>query len=136
MPIASPGGDDPAARDGGPDWDRCGDLLARDPEILTGLFARSKTPDLLRINNDLEYFFGSARYNERRVTGWTFASPATVVRDLVRLVGAVVTRLAAVIPGRLQPVDLVTWRTLRQQADFRHEVRRCPCASARIPPPI
>lgn len=89
-----------------------------------GLFACYQTPDLPRTNNDLEHFFGSARYHERRATGRKLASPATVVRGSVRLVAAVATRLSSVTPDDLQPADLASWRTLRSMLDYRHEARR------------
>lgn len=42
-----------------------------------------------RPNNDLEHFFGAARYHERRTTGRRNASPGLAVR----LVAAMVTPL-------------------------------------------
>jgi len=67
-----------------------------------GLFACYQVPDLPHTNNDLEHFFGSARYHERRATGRKLASPATVVRGSVRLVAAVATRTMA---NRTNPAD-------------------------------
>jgi hypothetical protein len=90
----------------------------------SGLFACYQTADLPRTNNDLEHFFGSARYHERRATGRKGASPSTVVRGAVRLVAAVATRQAPVAPHELQPSDLARWRTLRQSLNVRHEARR------------
>lgn len=98
-----------------------------------GLFACYQTPDLPRTNNDLEHFFGSARYHERRATGRKVAAPATVVRGSVRLVASVATRLASVTPEDLQPADLAAWREVRQQLDFRHEARRCQLRFRRNP---
>ena len=43
---------------------------------------------LPRANNDLERFFGSYRYHERRCSGRKVACPGTVVRGSVRLVAA------------------------------------------------
>jgi hypothetical protein len=99
----------------------------------SGLFACYQTPDLPRTNNDLEHFFGSARYHERRATGRKVASPATVVRGSVRLVAAVATRVSPVSPDGLQPADLAAWRRLRRQLDFRHEARRCQLRFRRDP---
>lgn len=90
-----------------------------------GLFACYQTPGLPRTNNDLEHFFGSARYHERRATGRKVASPGTVVRGAVRLVAAVATRLSPVVPGDLQPSDPAAWYTLRRELDQRQEARRC-----------
>ena len=98
-----------------------------------GLFACYQIPDLPRTNNDLEHFFGSARYHERRATGRMCASSATVVRGSVRLVAAVFTRLGPVAAEDLQPHDLAAWRTLRQTLDFRHEARRCQLRFRRHP---
>lgn len=90
----------------------------------SGLFACYQTPDLPRTNNDLEHFFGSARYHERRATGRKLASPATVVRGSVPLVAAVATRAAVFAPHDLRPADLARWRALRETLDYRHEARR------------
>jgi hypothetical protein len=99
----------------------------------SGLFACYQTPDLPRTNNDLEHFFGSARYHERRATGRKVAAPATVVRGSVRLVAAVATRLTGFTSDSLRPTDLASWRRLRQQLDFRHEARRCQLRFRRNP---
>lgn len=90
----------------------------------TGLFACYQTPDLPCTNNDLEQFFGSARYHERRATGRKGASPATVVRGAVRVVVAVATRLSPFDATDLAPADLASWRVLRQHLNQRHEARR------------
>jgi hypothetical protein len=99
----------------------------------SGLFACYQTPDLPRTNNDLEHFFGSARYHERRATGRKVASSATVVRGSVRLVAAVATRLTPLAAEDLQLQDLAAWRTLRQTLDYRHEARRCQLRFRRHP---
>jgi len=98
-----------------------------------GLFACCEVPDLPRTNNDLEHFFGAARYQERRATGRKLASPATVVRGSVRLIAAVATRLSPFAPADLQPSDLAAWHTLRQELDYRHEARRCQLRFRRHP---
>jgi len=98
-----------------------------------GLFACYEVPDLPRTNNDLEHFFGAARYQERRATGRKLASPATVVRGSVRLIAAVATRLSPFAPTDLQPSDLAAWHTLRQELDSRHEARRCQLRFRRHP---
>jgi hypothetical protein len=95
--------------------------------------ASSTSADLPRTNNDLEHFFGSARYHERRATGRKCAAPGTVVRGSVRLVAAAATRLSPLAPNDLQPADLAAWRALRQQLDFRHEARRCQLRFRRHP---
>jgi hypothetical protein len=41
-----------------------------------GLFACYTVPELPRTNNDLEQFFGSDRYHDRRTTGRKVASPS------------------------------------------------------------
>lgn len=90
----------------------------------SGLFACYQMPDLPRTNNDLEHLFGSARYQERRITGRKLASPALVVRGSVRLVTAVASRLQVFSASELRPHDLVAWRTLRHDLDDRQEARR------------
>ncbi len=58
-----------------------------------GLFRCYDVADLPRTNNDLEHFFGSYRYHERRCSGRKVACPGTVVRGSVRLVAAAAGRL-------------------------------------------
>lgn len=89
-----------------------------------GLFHCYTVPDLPRTNNDLEQFFGSARYHERRATGRRGASPALVVRGAVRLLAAVVTPQHTFLGTDLRPRDLDAWRRVRQQMTVRHESRR------------
>jgi hypothetical protein len=98
-----------------------------------GLFACYQISGLPRTNNDLEHFFGSARYHERRATGRKCASPATVVRGSVRLVAAVATRASVLTPTDLRPADLARWRSLRKTLDYRHEARRCQLRFRRNP---
>jgi hypothetical protein len=94
-----------------------------------GLFHCYDGPDLPRTNNDLEHFFGSARYHERRATGRKGASPGLVVRGAVRLVAAVTTRLQRFDAPDLQPPDLARWRQLRRQLTARQAAR---CAQRRF----
>ena len=88
------------------------------------LFATCRVPGLPRTNNDLEQFFGSARYHERRITGRKVAAPSTVIRGQVRLIAAFGTRLRAPTPADLRPTCVAGWRSLRAQLDIRHEARR------------
>ena len=88
------------------------------------LFATYRVPGLPRTNNDLEQFFGSARYHERRTSGRKVAAPSTVIRGQVRLITAFGTRLRAPTPAELQPTCVSAWRNLRAQLDVRHEARR------------
>ena len=94
-----------------------------------GLFHTYEVADLPRTNNDLEHFFGSARYHERRATGRRGASPGLVVRGAVRLVAAVATRLQRFDAPDLQPRDLARWRQLRRQLTARQAAR---CAQRRF----
>ena len=57
-----------------------------------GLFACYEVGDLPRTNNDLEHFFGSHRYHERRASGRKAAAPGLVLRGEVRLLAAAATR--------------------------------------------
>ena len=88
------------------------------------LFATYQVPGLPRTNNDLEQFFGSARYHERRISGRKVAAPSTVIRGQVRLIAAFGTRLRAPTPAELQPTCVSAWRSLRAQLEVRHEARR------------
>ena len=56
-----------------------------------GLFHCYDVADLPRTDNDLEQFFGSHRYHERRSSGRKVASPGLVVRGSVRLPAALAT---------------------------------------------
>jgi hypothetical protein len=98
-----------------------------------GLFHCYELPDLPRTNNDLEHFFGSARYHERRTTGRKGAAPSTVVRGAVRLVAAVATRLKAFSAADLRPTELSAWHQLRRELAQRHEARRAQYRFRRTP---
>lgn len=87
------------------------------------LFACYEVEGLPRTNNDLEQFFGSYRYHERRCSGRKVACPGTVVRGSVRLVAAAATRAKAVEPADLVPADLDAWRALRASLERRRAVR-------------
>jgi hypothetical protein len=89
-----------------------------------GLFHCYDMADLPRTNNELEQYFGSGRYNERRATGRKTASPAMVVRGSVRLVASVATRIREFTPEDLRPDKLNEWRKLRAGLEERRETRR------------
>ena len=88
-----------------------------------GLFACYDAADLPRTNNDLEQFFGSYRYHERRASGRKVASPGTVVRGSVRLVASAATRLRPFDGADLAPSDRAKWRRLRRSLDGRQATR-------------
>jgi hypothetical protein len=88
-----------------------------------GLFHCYGTVDLPRTNNELEQFFGSYRYHERRASGRKVACPGTVVRGSVRLVAAAVTRLRPIGVEDLVPGDREQWRELRASLERRRAVR-------------
>jgi hypothetical protein len=88
-----------------------------------GLFRCYDVADLPRTNNDLEQFFGSYRYHERRCSGRKVACPGTVVRGSVRLVAATATRLRRIEAADLVPSDLTAWRDLRGSLERRQAVR-------------
>ena len=87
------------------------------------LFACYDVAGLPRTNNDLEQFFGSYRYHERRCSGRKAASPGTVVRGSVRLVAAAAARARVVGPADLAPADLAAWRALRASLERRRAAR-------------
>ena len=89
-----------------------------------GLFHCYDHADLPRTNNELEQYFGSARYHERRATGRKQASPGLVVRGAVRVVASVASRLHSFSEGELCPTDLTRWSALRSELNHRHETRR------------
>ncbi len=88
-----------------------------------GLFACYDQAGLPRTNNDLEQFFGSYRYHERRSSGRKVACPGTVVRGSVRVVASTTTRLRSIEVADLVPSDLKAWRELRGSLERRQEVR-------------
>jgi hypothetical protein len=88
-----------------------------------GLFACSEVADLPRTNNDLEQFFGSYRYHERRCSGRKVACPGTVVRGSVRIVAATASRLRPIEVNDLVPSDVGAWQSLRASLERRQAVR-------------
>jgi hypothetical protein len=80
-----------------------------------GLFHCYDLPDLPHTNNELEQYFGSARYHERRATGRKQASPGVVVRGAVRIVASVASRLHPFAGPELAPPDLTRWRARRER---------------------
>ena len=90
----------------------------------SGLFHCYSVEGLPRTNNDLEQFFGSSRYHERRMTGRKGASPGLVLRGSVRLTAGAATRLRCRNGAELQPRDPECWKQLRQQLDARCQIRR------------
>jgi hypothetical protein len=103
-----------------------------------GLFACYDGAGLPRTNNDLEQFFGSYRYHERRCSGRKAAAPGTVVRGSVRIIAAAASRLRVVTAADLAPADLRAWRELRGSLERRrrartwgHRFRRDPAAYLR-----
>ncbi len=89
-----------------------------------GLFHCYDVAGLPRTNNDLEQYFGSARYHERRATGRKVASPGVVVRGAARVVAGVATRLRHFCGADLQPTDIERWYILRDELDARQQSRR------------
>ena len=99
------------------------------------LFHCYDVPDLPRTNNDLEHYFGAARYHQRRASGRKRSPASTVVRGPVRLIAAAATRSRRFGPLDLWPRDLSRWRQLRQELARRaaarqtlHRFRRHPAA--------
>lgn len=88
-----------------------------------GLFHCYDVPDLPPTNNDLEHFFGSGRYHERRATGRKNASPALVLRGAVRLTAAAATRLRTRTGREIAPANLDSWKALRTQLRERRQRR-------------
>jgi len=89
-----------------------------------GLFHCYDQVDLPRTNNDLEQYFGSARYHERRTTGRKQSAPGVVIRGAVRVVASVASRLHSFSGAELCPTNLTQWRALRSELNYRHEARR------------
>ena len=88
-----------------------------------GLFRCYAVPDLPRTNNELEQFFGSYRYHERRSSGRKVACPGAVVRGSVRVVASAATRLRRIEAADLAPSEVSAWRDLRESLERRQVVR-------------
>jgi len=89
-----------------------------------GLFHCYEVPGLPRTNNDLEQYFGTARYHERRATGRKQASSTFVIRGAVRVVAAVATQVHPFSAADLRPHDLPAWAEVRQSMQYRHTIHR------------
>jgi hypothetical protein len=89
-----------------------------------GLFHCYDVDGLPRTNNDLEQYFGSARYHQRRAGGRVRATAATVVRGPVRVLAATATQLTPLREYDLWHPDLERWSSLRRSLELRQEARR------------
>lgn len=88
-----------------------------------GLFWCYDVPGLPRANNDLEQFFGSVRYHQRRATGRKQPGAALVVRGAARLIAASATRSGSFTAADLAEADRAKWAELRQDLDKRRRRR-------------
>jgi hypothetical protein len=88
-----------------------------------GLFHCYEVADLPRTNNDLERFFGSHRYHERRAGGRKGASPALVLRGAARLLAAAATRRRRPTAEDLAGADRGRWAELRRGLEGRRHRR-------------
>jgi len=88
-----------------------------------GLFHCYEVADLPRTNNDLEQFFGSHRYHERRASGRKGASPALVLRGEARLLASAATRLRPPTGEDLADADRGRWAKLRERLEVRRQRR-------------
>ena len=88
-----------------------------------GLFHCYGSADLPRTNNDLEQFFGSHRYHERRASGRKAASPGLVLRGPARLLASAATRRRRYAAGELAQIDREAWSQFRQQLELRRRRR-------------
>jgi hypothetical protein len=88
-----------------------------------GLFHCYEVAGLPRTNNDLEQFFGSHRYHERRASGRRGASPALVLRGQARLLAAAATRQRDFSAAELSRVDRGRCEQLRRELEARRQRR-------------
>ena len=88
-----------------------------------GLFWCYDVPGLPRTNNDLEQFFGSIRYHQRRATGRKQAGHALVVRGAARIIAAAATRQREFTAEDLAEVNATEWQVLRHQLQTRRNRR-------------
>lgn len=89
-----------------------------------GLFHCYDAAGLPRTNNDLEQYFGSARYHQRRAGGRIHATAATVVRGSVRVLAATASQRILFREYDLWHPDLERWSSLRHSIELRQEARR------------
>ncbi len=89
----------------------------------SGLFHCYAVEGLPRTNNDLEQFFGSHRYHERRASGRKAASPALVLRGEARLLAAAATRQHTYSASELATADPAQRRELHQRLERRRQRR-------------
>src|SRR5215203_3318201 len=91
-----------------------------------GLFRCYSFPEgtLPHTNNDLEHYFGSVRYGERRASGRKGASPAMVLRGSVRAIAAIATPQEGFAAADIRPTNVEGWRSLRASLEKRRESRR------------
>jgi hypothetical protein len=88
-----------------------------------GLFHCYDVEGLPRTNNDLEQFFGSHRYHERRASGRKAASPALVLRGEARLLAAAATRQHTYTAAELAGADPERRHELHQRLEGRRQRR-------------
>jgi hypothetical protein len=88
-----------------------------------GLFHCYEVADLPRTNNDLEQFFGSHRYHERRASGRKGASPSLVLRGEARVLAAAATRQHIYTAEELAEADPARQAELRQHLESRRQRR-------------
>jgi hypothetical protein len=88
-----------------------------------GLFHCYEAADLPRTNNDLEQFFGSHRYHERRASGRKGAAPGLVLRVAARLLAAAATRRRCYTAKELAEVNRAEWSRLRAGLETRRQRR-------------
>ena len=89
-----------------------------------GLFHCYDIDGVPRTNNDLEQYFGSARYHQRRAGGRVRATAATVVRGSVRVLAATASQVTLFREYDLWHPDLERWSSLRHSIELRQEARR------------
>ncbi len=89
----------------------------------SGLFHGYAVAGLPRTNNDLEQFFGSHRYHERRASGRRGASPGLVLRGQVRLLAAAATRQRDFSAAELSRADPGRCQQLRRELEARRQRR-------------
>jgi hypothetical protein len=88
-----------------------------------GLFHCYSVDGLPRTNNDLEQFFGSHRYHERRASGRKGAAPGLVLRGEARLLAAAATRQRRYTAAELAGVDPERRKQLRSRLEARRQRR-------------
>ena len=120
-PRGTPGRDDASPAGRGDTRTGAGALPEGHPQLLPGLFACYRVPNLPSTNNALEQFFGAYRYHDRRTTERKVASAGLGLSGAVWVIAAAAARLHTYSAAELAPENVRAWQALRQAQETRRQ---------------